>query len=250
MAIQLSAANMHLQSSLGFGLAATGQPYTFSVWLNCNWAPGSRCGFVGIYGAATDSPLQVPTTAMQIGTLGSGELAIWTAGYGALFITATAVMTSYSNTWVHVVMQYSGTAYTCYVNSAAVSAATSGSATTGYLNQIWINGTPGGTGITDTSSFQLDALTVYRSILTNDEVGNIYRARGSRHGKIVGLIARYEFAVGTEGSTVTTVPDLTNGTGTNAGALTATGASSPTYAYTTDPAGGGVATSNLRPVLG
>lgn len=238
MAVLTNASDIHLRSSQAMGLSAL-TPFTVSAWVNANWSSGGRRSFVGVYGPATDTPLLVPVTAMQIGTsTGTGELTCWTWGGGTLVGTATGAMTAFNNVWVHVAYTYDGTTHVLYRNG--VQLLTSSTAQIpGFLNQVYINGYPTG-GTNEVDAFQVDQYNLYRRALRAGEIQAIYFAGGARHGITDDLIARYEFDEGVQGSSITTVIDMSGNNHT----LTNVGAGTPiTYTYTNT-----FANSNIRPV--
>jgi hypothetical protein len=194
---------------------------------------------VGIYGPLTDTPLAAPITAVQIGTTnGGGELSCWTWGGGTLTGTTAGSMTAFNGQWVHIVYTHSGTTHTLYRNGVQVSTSTA-TQITGFLNQVYVNGYPtGGTG--ETAAFQVDGYTLFRRVLSPDEILTMYKAEGDRHGIVNDLLCHYDFDELGQGSTTTSVADMSG----NGHTLTVTGAGSAiTYTYTN-----AFANSNLRPV--
>jgi hypothetical protein len=238
MPIQLNASDIHLRSSQAMGLR-TSDALSISVWINATWTGGARISLIGIYGPATDVPLGAPITAVQIGsTAGGGELSCWTWGGGTLTTTVAGSMTAFNGQWVHLVYTHNGGTHTLYRNGVQVSTSTTAQIT-GFLNQVYVNGFPGG-GTSEVASFQADAYTLYRRALTADEVLTIYNAQGDRHGIVTSLICHYDFDELGQGATCTSVND-TSGTGLN---LTVTGVGTAiTHTYTA-----ALANSNLRPV--
>jgi hypothetical protein len=240
MAVLTAAADTHLRSSQATGLLAR-SAFSISCWLNAVWNPGSRRSFVGIYGPTTDTPLGAPVTAMQIGTsAGTGDLACWTWGGGTLVSTATGVMTALNNVWVHVVYTYDLTTHRLYFNGALAASQlnTVNPQIAGYLNQVYINGYPGSvTG--EVSAFYVDQYSLFQRTLSADEIQTMYNAGGARHGITQGLMCRYEFDEGIQGSAASTIVDLTG----NGNTLTLTGASTAiTHSYVNS-----TANSNIRP---
>lgn len=242
MAVQTSAVDTHLRSSQALGLSAL-TPFSVSTWINANWGstatPIGTVSLVGIYGPTTDIPLGSPVTAMQVGTrTGSGELSCWTWGGGVLVETANNVMVTLNNTWVHIVYTFDGTTHTVYCNGASMATATT-SQINGFLNQVYINGYPGGV-LNEVAAFQVDKYSLYRRTLSAAEVLTMYSAAGTRHGIVNDLIAWYEFDQLAEGSTATAELDLSG----NGNTLTSTGAGAAiTYTYSNT-----YANANLRPV--
>jgi hypothetical protein len=216
--------------------------FSVSVWINTVWNPGSRRSLVGVYGPLTDVALGTPITGVQIGTSnGAGELTCWTWGGITLVGTATGVMTPFNNLWVHVVYTFDGTTHRVYLNGAlgASQLDTVSPQITGYLNQVYINGYPGG-GVSEVASFYIDQYNLYRRTLAADEIGTMYYAGGARHGIMNDLISRYEFDELSSGSTASSIVDLTG----NGHTLTLTGASTAiTHSYVNS-----LANSNIRPV--
>jgi hypothetical protein len=207
--------------------------------MNCTWNGGSRLSFVGIYGPATDVGLGSPVTAVQIGTSnGAGELSFWTWGGNVLTGTAAAFMTAYNGLWVFVTYTFDGINHRGYLNGVQVCTATTAQLP-GYLNQVCINGFPGG-GTSEVSNHQVDQYALYRRALGADEVQTIYRAGGARHGITKDLICRYEFDELAQGATCTAVPDFTN---SGHGLSTAGVGTAFTYTYTNT-----YSNANIRPV--
>jgi hypothetical protein len=218
---------------------STQTPLSVTIWINATWNPGARRSFVGIYGGATDTPLIAPTTGVQIGTgNGAGDLMFWTWGGASLCTTAANVMTTYNGKWIMVTYTYDGTTHRGYVNGAQVCTGTS-VPLVGYLNQVFINGYPTG-GVSEISAFQLDQYGLYNRALLADEVLTMYNAYGYRHGVTNSLVCRYEFDEYGEGTTTSTLPDLSG----NGHTLTNIGAGTPvSYTYLNT-----FASSNIRPV--
>lgn len=234
MAILTVSADSHLRSSQTMGLLAR-SAFSITCWLNCNWAAGGRRSYVGIYGPTADTALGAPVTAIQIGTsLGNNDLTCWTWGGGTMVGTATGAMTAYNNVWTNIAYTYDGTTHIVYRDGIQLATATTVQLV-GYLNQIYINGYPGG-GTSEVDAFQVDQYALYRRTLTPEEVMTIASSYGTRHGIIHSAIARYEFDGGT--GTTTSEIDLTN----NGHNLTFTGAgAAPSYAYINS-----IASSNIR----
>jgi hypothetical protein len=176
---------------------------------------------------------------MQIGTsTGVGELTFWTWGGGTLTGTATGVMTAYNNLWVHVTYTYDGTNHRGYVNGVQVCTSTT-TQLAGYLNQVYVNGYPGG-GINEVAVYQCDSYAFYGRTLSPDEVLTIYTTRGARHGIGGALLTKYEFDELPQGATVIAIPDF-SGTGN---ILTPVGAGAAIqYTYTDTSTN-----ANIRPV--
>ena len=238
MALQSTATDIHLRSSQAFGLTSE-SPFSITCWMNCVWNPGVRHSFVGIYGPSTDTPLGAPVTALQIGTgAGTYDLVCWTWGGGAMVSSAAGAMTGFNNIWVCIAYTYDGTTHRLYRNGVQIASSTTAQIP-GYLNQVYINGYPGG-ATSEVASFQVDQYALFRRTLSADEVLSMYNASGSRHGDHYSLIARYEFDELSQGSTITSVPDFTGGGST----LTPTGVGTAmTYTYSST-----LANSNIRPV--
>jgi hypothetical protein len=238
MPIQLNASDIHLRSSQAMGLRST-DPFTILVWINATWTGGARISMVGLYGPSADTPLGTPITAVQIGTTnGSGELSTWSWGGGALVTTASSAMNAYNGLWVHIAYTYNGTTHLLYRNGVQVASATNAQIA-GYLNQVYINGYPTG-GTSEVGALQVDSYTLFRRVLTPDEILTMFTAQGDRHGITTGLIAHYDFDELGQGVASTNVTDMSG----NGNTLTSTGAGSAiTYTYPT-----AYANSNLRPV--
>ena len=238
MAIQTTSTDIHLRSSQATGLLST-TPCSVVTWINAVWNSGSRTSYVGIYGPATDTPLATPVTAVQIGaSTGNYDLVCWTWGGGTLVGTATGTMTGYNNIWTFIAYTYDGINHVLYRDGVQL-ATTTNAQIAGYLNQIYINGYPGGT-TAETGSFLVDQYRLYRRALLPEEILTIYKAGGARHGIVNGSMCKCEFGEGAEASSVTTVVDL-SGNGNN---LTTTGAGTAmSYIYA-----GTYANTNIRMV--
>ena len=237
MAIQCNAADYHLRSSSAMGLRST-DAFSVSTWMNAVWNGGARLSFVGIYGPGTDTPLGTPITALQIGTAaGTGDLTCWTWGGGSL-ISVAATMTPFNNLWVNIVYTYDGSTHRLYRNGTLLASSTTAQIA-GFLNQVYINGYPGG-ATSEVASFQVDQYSLFRRTLSADEILSMYNAQGARHGIVNNQICRFEFDEGVQSSTVSSVVDLSN----SGHGLTSIGAGTPfTYTYSTS-----LANSNIRPV--
>jgi hypothetical protein len=238
MAIICTATDYHLRSSQATGLQST-QPFSISVWINAIWNSGSRLSFVGVYGPTTDVALGPPVTALQIGTTaGASTVDCWTWG-GSVLIGGVAMPAgTYNNAWVHFIYTFNGTNHILYRNGIQVATNTTAQIP-GFLNQVYINGFPGGV-TSEVATHQVDSYTLWTRTLTADEIITIYNAQGARHGITNNQLARYEFDEGALGDAATSVVDMTGRGNT----LTNVGAGTPiAYIYS-----GGVANSNFRPV--
>lgn len=229
MAIATSAVDMHLRSSQAMGLLAQ-TPFSVTCWIKAVWNPGSRRSFVGICGPSIgtgDVPLATPFTAMQIGTSGgNNELTCWTWGGGTLVGTGTGVMASFNNIWCQIAYTYNGTTHRVYRNGVELANATT-TQLAGYLNQVYINGYPGGV-LSEVAAYEIDQYAVYRRELSAAEVLTIYNAGGARHGISYDLVCRYEYDELASGANVVSVPDFSG----NGHTLTPTGAGANfTYTY-------------------
>lgn len=238
MAVQSNAVDIHLRSSAAMNLSAT-TPFSVTVWINANWNLGTRTSFVGIYGPITDVPLDPPVTAMQIGTAaGDGSLSFWTWGGGLLTGTAAGFLTADNGVWIHISYTYDGTTHRGYRNGVLATFSTT-LQTAGFLNQVYINGYPGG-ATSEIASYQVDQYSLFRRALSADEIQTMYFASGARHGITNSLVARYEYDELAQAAAVTNVIDLSG----NGHTLTPTGpGAAMTYTY---PAT--LANSNIRPV--
>ncbi len=238
MAIQSNAADIHLRSSQALGLGSR-SAFSITCWIRANWSEGGRRSFAGIYGPSTDAPLGTPVTAVQIGTSGgNGELTFWTWGGGTLTETATGLMTSRNNRWTFIAYTYDGITHRGYVDGAQVTSSTAAQLD-GFLNQVYINGYPGG-GTAEVAAFQLDSYSLFRRTLDPAEILTMHNAEGSRHGIISGKIASYEFDEQPAGNLVNSIVDLSG----NSNTLTSIGpGAAMTYSYIDS-----LANANIRPV--
>lgn len=240
MAIQTSAVDMHLRSSVALGLTSA-SAFSITCWVNANWSATGTQSIIGIYGPTTDTPLGAPVTAVQLGTreTNPGAIFAWTWGGGALAISANNFMTPLNNTWVNLCYTTNGTTHRIYVNGVEAVTGT-GTQITGFLNQVYVNGFPN-SGAAEVATYQLDQYSLLLRELTPGEVLTIYNAGGGRHGIYFGRTARYEFDELGQGAQVTFVPDFSGGLS----ALTPTGLGANfTYTYP-----GTFANSNTRPSL-
>lgn len=238
MAIQSIAADSHLRSSLTMNLSAL-TPFSVTCWLNAtSWAGGSRRSHIGIYGPSSDVALGAPVTALQIGTAGGANtIDCWTWGGGTI-VSAAMPATTWNGVWAFITYTYDGTSHRVYRNGTLLNTTTTAQQP-GFLNQVYINGYPGG-GTSEVDNHQVDQYALYRRTLTLDEIQSIYNAQGARHGVFNGLICRYEFDEGANGTAATSVVDLTG----NGHTLTFTGTGGPlAYTYSST-----VANTNIRPV--
>jgi Concanavalin A-like lectin/glucanases superfamily len=179
MPIQTNASDIHLRSSQTTGLQSS-NALSISVWINATWTGGARLSMVGIYGPSTDVALGSPVTAVQIGSgAGGGDLTCWTWGGSTLVGTAAGTMTAFNGLWLHIVYTFDGTNHTVYRNGAQLATATNAAnpQLPGFLNQVYINGFPGG-GTSEVGAFEVDGYTLYRRTLTASEVQTIYEVTG------------------------------------------------------------------------
>jgi hypothetical protein len=176
---------------------------------------------------------------MQIGTNnGAGELTCWTWGGGTLVGTAAGVMTSFNGIWCQIAYTYDGTNHRVYRNGVQMATSTTAQIA-GYMNQVYINGYPGG-GTSEVAGYETDQYALYRRALAPDEVLSIYNGGGARHGINYQLVCRYEYDELAGGANVVSVPDLTG----NGHTLTPVGGGANfTYTYT-----GVYPNSNIRVV--
>lgn len=239
MAIQMTGATDRHLYAPGTNFVASNVPYSITVWINAVWNGGSRLSFVGMYDGGLVTP--VPTTGLQIGTSGSvvGSVDCWTYGGTSMVTSAAGTMTAFNNTWALITYTYDGTNHRVYRNNTLL--ATSATApVAGTFTQIYINGYPPTGTTSETATYSVDSYAYYNRTLNIDEITTIYNSQGTRHGIVYGLLARYDFDELSQGTTVTSVVDISgnNNTMLNSGAGTAI-----TYTYTNT-----VANSNLRPV--
>lgn len=238
MAIQMTGTtDRHLYSN-STNFIQSDVPYSITVWINAIWNGGTRLSYVGMYDGGLVTP--TPTTGLQIGTgAGNGELSCWTYGGSVLVESADTVMTPFNNTWVLVTYTYDGTTHRVYRDTTLLGTSTT-SPVTGTFTQVYINGYPPAGSSSETGTYRVDAYAYYSRQLSIDEISSIYNARGTRHGIVDGLLARYDFDELPEGAIVTSVADVSGNNNT----MINSGAGTPiTYSYAN-----GVANSNLRPV--
>jgi hypothetical protein len=182
-----------------------------------------------------------PTTGLQIGVSTSviGAVECWTYG-GAPFVTSAAnSMTPFNNTWVLITYTFDGTTHRLYRDDTLLASSTV-DVVVGTFTQIYINGYPPTGTTSETGTYSVDTYAYYGRQLSLEEITTIYNARGTRHGITDGLLARYDFDELSQGSTVTSVLDVSG----NGNIMLNSGAGNPiTYTYTNT-----VANSNLRMV--
>jgi hypothetical protein len=238
MAISLTAADSHLYC-IGSGFKQSIDSYTINVWINANWNSGTTYSFVGMYDGGVVTPL--PTTGLQIGTRGgAGEVSAWTYGGTVLVGSTAGVMTAFTGKWAMITYSFDGTNHRLYVNGVQTATAT-GNTVTGTFTQIYINGFPPTGATTETSAYSVDAYSYYGRTLSANEILTMYNSGGTRHGIEFGELATYEFDEKSEGTTATSIVDLTGRGNT----LIPTGAvNTVTHTYV-----GTYANSNTRPVL-
>ena len=237
MAILMNASDRHLYSVSSNFVGST-DPYTITVWINAVWNGAARLSFVGMYDGGVSTP--VPTTGLQIGTLGNGDVTTWTYGGTTLVASANAVMTSFNNTWQMITYTFDGTTHEVYRNDILLNTAT-GNTVAGRFTQIYINGYPPVGSAAETAVYSVDSYTYFGRTLSQTEIQTIYNAGGARHGITFGQLARYEFDELPQGVTSASVVDMSG----NGNALLNTGASVTPITYTYTNA---YANSNLRPV--
>ncbi len=239
MAVQTTAADRHLRSSAPMGNLSVQSPFSISLWIKATWNSGTRLSMVGICGGADDTPLLPPITGLQIGTsLGNNDLSCWTWGGQIMVSTATNFMNAYNNVWAHIVYTYDGTTHRIYLNSTLVASDTA-TQQPGILNQVYINGYPGG-GTNEVSAYQIDRYVLFRRTLAPDEILTVYHSRGWRHSNIYQAVCRYEFDELGEGTSCPLAVDYTG----NGHQLTTEGAGATmTHTYINN-----IGKSNMRVV--
>jgi hypothetical protein len=239
MAIQMTGVTDRHLYSVSTNFLQSNVPYSISVWINATWNGGSRLSFVGMYDGGLTTP--TPTTGLQIGTgAGAGEVSCWTYGGTILVQSATAVMTPFNGTWVLVTYTFDGTNHRVYRDNTLLATSSAVPPVPGTFTQVYINGYPPTGTSSETGTFQVDSYSYYGRQLSTEEIGTIYYSRGTRHGIVDGLIARYDFDELSQGTTVTGVIDISG----NGNTLLNTGAGTAiTYTYTNT-----IANANLRPV--
>jgi hypothetical protein len=177
---------------------------------------------------------------MQIGTTsGNGELSFWTWGGGILTGTAAGFMNAFSGSWVFIAYTYDGTTHRGYLNGTLAASANTAQIA-GFLNQIYINGYPGGV-TSEVATYQCDSYALYNRRLLDAEIQTIYHAAGARHGIGNGMLGKYEFDELSAGVACTSVPDLTG----NGNTLTVVGGGTPIQYIYADT----LSNSNIRPVV-
>lgn len=229
MAIQCAVGDIHLNATTSV-LPTTTSPMSITTWVNAStWA--TTVSMVGAYGPST------PTAAVQLGAR-AGNLVAWTWG-GGILVSTNALITLQTNVWYHVAYTYNGTTHSLYVNGVLINTSTA-AVISAQLNQIYINGYPTGLA-NETNTHKVDSYAFYNRVLDANEILTMASCKGLSHGIYNGILVAYEFDEGADGSTVTSVVDLSG----NSANLTSSGAGTTpiTYSYT-----GAVASTNLRQV--
>ena len=220
MAVLASPTDVHLTStSTNFPNAVS--PLTLMTWINYDaWESADIASMVGVY----STPLG---TAMQIGKRApANQIAVWTWGGGILINTATLPLVN--NEWIHVTYTFNGTSTSqLYVNGVFSLSATS-TQVAGTLTTMYINGYP--TGLTnETSNIQADDTILFNRVLSADEIMTIYTCAGGVDGINEGVLARYRYDEGVDGTNVVSVLDYSG----NGNVLTPSGPGTPmTYTST------------------
>ena len=236
MAIQMTGTTDRHLYSVSSNFTESTSPYSISVWINTNWSQTGTFSYVGMYDGGLVTPL--PTTGLQIGLRAAGTVSCWTYG-GTVLVQSGAVMSAFDNIWVLITYTFDGTTHRIYRNDTLLSSSTT-SPVSGKFTQVYINGYPPTGTTSETGTFAVDAYAYYSRELSLAEITTIFNSRGTRHGIVDGLLARYDFDELSQGATVTGVPDISG----NSNPLLNSGAGTPiTYTYTS-----GVANSNLRQV--
>jgi hypothetical protein len=153
--------------------------------------------------------------------------------------TATGFMSAYNGVWVNIAYTFDGINHAIYLNGNQVASSTVANVSAKY-NEIYINGYPSG-GTSEVSNYRVATFSYFNRALSPNEILTISSERGLRHGIKKGLLSELRFDNGINGSTVSTVADLSG----NGNSVTLTGAGTAmTYTYSDEPC-----TSHLRMVL-
>lgn len=244
MALSITATDYHLRSSRAMD-QPTNAPFTLCAWVKMNWAVGSKKSLIGIFGGVSDTALISPTVSVQIGTQsGNNDLSFWArtgsknSNLTVLGTTATGFMAPYNNTWIFVAITNDGTTNRCYLNGVEIATSTT-SLSSGYLNQIYINGYPNGNN-DETAIFQCGVTSFFNRALSPGELLTMYTIAGSSHGIVFGLKAKYQFDELPADFPAILIPDMSG----NGNMLLSTG-SGAQFTYTYE---GTIATNHIRPV--
>ncbi len=209
MAIQLYAPDLLVASSYLYcypanGLISTNGTYTLSLWVNFPTTPATTISMFGFYNGTADL-ITTPTTAIQVGVRGTGNIDIWTWGGGLL--VSTTGYTIPSNTWIHVT-------YTCtaisggtqthkvYINGNLNNTSTNATQIAGILTQFCVNGYPEATHRNETGTWSLDDPRCFDRVLSDNEILTMYSTKGSCDGIVHGAVCRYDLSESFVGSTV------------------------------------------------
>jgi hypothetical protein len=239
MAIQMTGVTDRHLYSVSTNFSQSTVPFSISVWINATWNGGRRLSFVGMYDGGLVTP--APTTGLQIGTSsGGGQVSCWTYGGIQLVESATTVMTPFNGQWILITYTFDGTNHRVYRNDVLLATSSSVPPVPGTFTQVYINGYPPAGTTDETGTYSVDAYSYYGRQLSLGEITTIFYSRGTRHGIVDGLLARFDFDELSQGTTVATVIDVSGNGNTmlNTGAGTAI-----TYTYTNT-----IANANLRPV--
>lgn len=240
MAISLTPADSHLYCT-GSKLPNTANPFSINVWLNATWSSGNVYSFVGLYDGIPSGGSVTTNAGLQIGTRALGQVTCWTYGGTARVFSPGTTMSSYDGQWVMITYVYPwSNGHYLYVNGSLV-ASNNSTIVTSQMTQVYINGFPPTSSISETSNFSVNLYSTYNRALSASEILSLYNNEGHRGGPDPDLSCRYDFSERGAGQSVLNVIDLT-GNGQN---LSHTGlANTATYSY-----GNNAVDSNLRTVL-
>jgi hypothetical protein len=169
-----SASSQYATTAASLYNSTTFPAYTMSLWVY----PTGAGNFVQVNGSATPNS-GYHYSAIEISAAGVIKLGQWT---GAA-VTTIATSTQSLNVWYNLVITYSSTLATAYVNGVSVgTSATAWSApgASTFMALMAIDGTNMGT--TAYASGSLGAFMVYNRALTADEVTTNFNALRGRYG--------------------------------------------------------------------
>lgn len=237
MALQFTQSGDSLSNAVtaGVNFQNAASASTITCWINAPWS-GATHSYVGLYDEKQRASLGT-STAIQLGSRTVNTFDVWTWG-GGILVTSSIPTTP--GAWVFLAYTFDGTTHRCYVNGVLGGSSTAAQLT-GNFDSVYLNGYSG-SGSSETATFQLDTYNYYNRALSAAELLTMYTSKGNRHGIVFGSLTRYEFDGGAMGSSVTTVPNLTNFSSANSNLAPIVPAGSTRVSYIAGFAGG-----NLRP---
>lgn len=198
MAILLNQSNIQLTGTIT-GFPDLTSPFSISTWiLYSDWPSSTILSMVGLY--------KIGSSAVQIGSRGSNVLTVWTWG-GAILVQLSGSALLSQTDYIHVVYTMDGIGtHRLYVAGQLV-ASTTNAQVAGIPDTIYINGYPTG-GANETGVYSVDDTQYFSRQLSDGEVLTLYNSRGLRDGIYLGIVGRYTFGEGIDGSNVSQIRDF------------------------------------------